>query len=102
MNIEQRELNKTTHTCDGHNCWDHADPLPALAESALSKLSSLRTDASGRTDAAFSSDTHNAKAIGAGELMMGIIDHSAFRAVPPEYRGPLLEAMEEVRASLKL
>lgn len=52
MNIEQRELNKTTHTCDGHNCWDHADPLPALAESALSKLSSLRTDASGRTDAA--------------------------------------------------
>jgi len=116
MNLDiDQEQSDQSRRCEGatmakHNCWDHActretnetthDPLPALAESCLSKISSLCTDAPGRMEAAVIE--HHAKAIGAGELMCGIMEHSAFRAIPPKYRGPLLEAMEEVRASLRL
>lgn len=68
MNLEiDQEQSDQSRRCEGatmakHNCWDHActretnetthDPLPALAESCLSKISSLCTDAPGRMDAA--------------------------------------------------
>ena len=68
MNLDiDQEQSDQSRRCEGatvakHNCWDHAfdsetnqkthDPLPELAESFLSKISSPCKDAPSRTDAA--------------------------------------------------
>jgi len=84
--------------CNDHNCWNHQDSR-AINETTHGQ-DAPACIASSATDGAYSDHERHVRRIGILEYQSAIMGHPAYRAVPVEYRGDLLQALVDIQRRL--
>lgn len=81
----------------GHNCWDHADARATNETTHGQEAPATKPRAK---DGAYSSHERNVRAVALLDYQSRIVDCQAFRDVPHQYRGDLLDAIVEIQREL--